>query len=151
MATSKRYRATLGKQTLAVATTEEREQLLNQIQNQATVDLLVEEEGRQMRGFERFVYAALGLGTRTDKPCVSLLRSGDHCALTFLTPSWGERRALSHARQGLSGNVAFTLSTGENTSRDLSECLEVGEALAALNHFLQHGKRPGGLSYVNAE
>ena len=150
VAKSRRYLATLGEQRLAVATPEDRERLLNQIQQQAVVDLLVERERAHMVGFERLVYSALGLGTKTDEPCVSLLRSGEHCALTFLTPSWGERRALDPARKGMSGRVAFTLSTGESTSLDLSECLGVREALAALSHFLEHGKRPGGLSYVNA-
>ena len=151
MARVKRYVATLNERRSVIETREQQEDLLNEVGHDPSADLLVEEERGQMRGLERLLYFALGLGTRTDVPCFTLLRAQNEYALAFLSEAWSERRAFDPSRKGQNEGVSFRLSSGEAMSIPKAKCLPEETAMKAVRHFFEHRRPPAWLSYDRAQ
>lgn len=129
-----------------VASLEELRRAIDEALQKGAVEIRLREDRGRMRGFEGVLYRVLGLSTEKGGNSVLMNVNGEQSSLVFLDADWNGYRAINP--NGPAGDkVSFRLSNGQVTEIESRYVIPTTEAIAAIEHFFSHGKKPPHLRY----
>jgi hypothetical protein len=132
----------------SVRTIEELEHHLEKSRHRESSDIFLFPKVEDRKGFEGFLYKALGLSTEVIGEGVSILIRGNRSTIIFLDEDHNEYRAINSEYTGPStAKVEFIIDTGEQSVHPADECFSPDNAIKAVLYFFQYGKRPDWLDY----
>ena len=143
------YVVRVGDREAPVSSAADLERHLADVRSSGYSDFWVVQRGSAMKGFEQFVYRALGLRSEADGPSVYVLTAPEGAAVVFLDEDFNEHRVVS-SQHGRAGDVVFRLANGQETRHSADEVIDRSTALDAVRYFVEHGERPSSLNYRDA-